>query len=177
MELTKAIETRRSIRKYKQQKVDRTILEEMIQAATLAPSWKNSQVSRYYVCESEEMCNKARNCLAEFNQTNCIDAPVLIVATIVKNRSGFNRDGSTTTELANEWGFFDNGMQCMNLMLKGCELGVDTLVMGIRDADALRNALSIPETELIGAVIAVGYRDIDPEMPKRKAVNEIAKFL
>ena len=40
------------------------------------------------------------------------------------------------------------------------------------------NALypDIPETEDVAAVISLGYRDIDPEMPKRKEVEAITKF-
>ena len=64
----------------------------------------------------------------------------------------------------------------MVMMLKAAELGLGTLVMGIRDADALRSALNIPETESVVAVISIGYPDIDPDRPKRKTVDEIAKF-
>ena len=34
----------------------------------------------------------------------------------------------------------------------------------------------IPEDEEIVSVICVGYRAINPQMPKRKTVEEIAKF-
>ena len=37
-------------------------------------------------------------------------------------------------------------------------------------------ALSIPENELLGAVIAVGYRAINPDKPKRKTVDDILKL-
>ena len=45
--------------------------------------------------------------------------------------------------------------------------------MGIRNEKAIREALSIPENELLGAVIAVGYRAINPDKPKRKTVDDI----
>ena len=59
MELQSCIEQRRSVRKYKTQPVPREQLREIIQAAILAPSWKNSQTSRYYVAEGEA---KAMSC-------------------------------------------------------------------------------------------------------------------
>ena len=49
--------------------------------------------------------------------------------------------------------------------------------MGIRDEKQLRTVLDIPETQDVAAVISLGYRDIDPEAPKRKPLDEIAKFL
>ena len=56
------------------------------------------------------------------------------------------------------------------------ELGLDTLVMGIRDGEAIREMLNIPETENVVAVIAVGYKAKEANMPKRKELEEIAKF-
>ena len=48
--------------------------------------------------------------------------------------------------------------------------------MGIRDAGKLKEVFEIPEEEIVVSVIGVGYADVDPEMPKRKSVDETAKF-
>lgn len=64
----------------------------------------------------------------------------------------------------------------MNLLLKATELGLGTLVMGIRDAGKLKEVFEIPEEEIVVSVIGVGYADVDPEMPKRKSIDETAKF-
>lgn len=176
MELQKVLEQRRSIRKYQERPVEEEKLIELIRAASLAPSWKNSQVTRYYVAKSEQAVQKVREALPEFNQKNSLHAPVLITTSIVMNRSGYNTDGSPSNELENGWGYYDCGMQNMNLLLKAEELGLSTLVMGIRDARILRSVFDIPDEESIVSVIAVGYGDCKPEMPKRKALEEIAKF-
>ncbi|MBM6743618.1 nitroreductase family protein [Drancourtella massiliensis] len=176
MELQNALETRRSIRKYQAKPVEPEKIRQMIQAAILAPSWKNSQVTRYYVAQSEEALQKVREALPEFNRNNTKDAPVLIVSTIVKGRSGYNVDGTASNELEDGWGCYDCGMQNMNLLLKATELGLGTLVMGIRDAGKLKEVFEIPEEEIVVSVIGVGYADVDPEMPKRKSVDETAKF-
>ena len=55
MELQKVLESRRSIRKYLKKPVEKKDLEKIIEAAILAPSWKNSQVTRYYVVQSDDM--------------------------------------------------------------------------------------------------------------------------
>ena len=177
MELTHVLEARRSIRKYEYKPVRREDIEQMIQAATLAPSWKNSQTARYHVVTSEAMLQEIKeNCLPEFNRNNAQNAPVLIICSFVKNRSGFERDGQPTNEIGQGWGIYDLGIHNENLLLKATELGLDTLVMGIRDADKIRETLHIPEDEEIVSVICVGYRAINPKMPKRKTVEEIAKF-
>ena len=60
----------------------------------------------------------------------------------------------------------------MNLLLKATELGLGTLVMGIRSEERLREIVSIPPEETIVSVIAVGYADIDPLKPKRKIASD-----
>ena len=49
MELNQVLEARRSIRHYQDQPVDLTLIGQMIEAAILSPSWKNSQTARYHV--------------------------------------------------------------------------------------------------------------------------------
>lgn len=176
MELKETLEKRKSIRKYKNAKISKTMIEEMIKAAILAPSWKNAQTTRYYVVQNSDMIEKVKACLPEFNQNNIENAPVLIVNTFIANRSGFKKDGTPNNEVGNGWGFYDSGLQTMNLCLKATELGLGTLIMGIRDADKLREVLNIPENEIIIAVISVGYPEIDVERVQRKSVEEITKF-
>ena len=48
--------------------------------------------------------------------------------------------------------------------------------MGIRDGEKLREVLEIPESEIVVSVIAVGYPAKAPARPKRRAVEDIAKF-
>lgn len=175
MELTKCMEERRSIRRYKKQPVDRDLIKQLIEAAILAPSWKNSQVSRYYAVDGDQK-DQFMACLPEFNQNNSKDASTIIVSTVVNGRSGFERDGSYTTHLKDGFQYFDNGLQVQNLCLKAYELGLGTLIMGIYDEQKIREFLSIPEGEVVVAVIAVGYSDIEPAMPKRKSVEDILIF-
>ena len=48
--------------------------------------------------------------------------------------------------------------------------------MGLYDAEKIRCILEIPEEQEIVAVIGVGYTESNPEMPKRKEVEEIICF-
>ena len=161
MELQAVMEKRRSIRNYNpERKVTKEQLEELIKAASYAPSWKNLQTSRYYCVLSENAVKELREkCLPEFNQAN-------------KNT------GSPVNEAGDGWGYYDLGLQNDNLLLKAAELGLDTLVMGIRDGEALRELLNIPDSENVVSVIAVGYRGQEPpERPKRKELEVVAKFI
>ena len=177
MEFQKLIEERRTIRKYSpESRITKEDLLAVIRAAQEAPSWKNSQTGRYYCVMSEEMVEKvSRECLPEMNQAKAENAS-LIVTTFVHSHSGFQKDGTPDNELGNGWGYYDCGLHDMNLLLEAADQGLSTLVMGLRDADKLREAFDIPKEESIVSVISVGYSDADPDRPTRKSVEEIAKF-
>jgi nitroreductase len=176
MELQSALENRKSIRSYLSKDVEPEKLTALIEAASLAPSWKNSQTARYYVIHTPEKLEQIRATLPEFNRKNCEQAPALIITTVVLNRSGYERNGEPTNELGNGWGFYDCGLGSMALLLKATELGLSTLVMGIRDAAKISEILEIPENEAVVSVISVGYSDADPERPARKPLEKLARF-
>ncbi len=178
MEFQSVLEARRSIRAFDGSKsVTKDQIDQMVEAAILAPSWKNSQTARYYcLLEGEKRDAFASECLPEFNQ-NSAKGAALVVTTFVHSRSGFDRQGNPDNECGNGWGYYDLGMHNENFILKAKEIGLDTLVMGIRDGEAIRSFLDIPESETVVSVIAVGYRAIDPEKPKRKASEDILKFI
>lgn len=176
MEFTKLIEERRSIRAFDaSRKVSEDEMRELVYAAIQAPSWKNSQTARYYAVISDEMTKKvSAECLPAFNAASAKGA-ALVVTTFVGNRSGFERDGNPTNECGNGWGYYDLGLHNENFILRAKDMGLDTLIMGIRDAGKLREILSIPEAETIVAVIAVGKAAQSPEKPKRKEPADILK--
>ena len=55
-------------------------------------------------------------------------------------------------------------------------MGFDTLIMGMRDTDGLRQLFNIPESETIMAVISLGYRSGEPNRPERRPLDDIVKF-
>ena len=175
MEFMELINDRRSVRAYEDRPVDRALVEEIIRAAQLAPSWKNSQTGRYYVALDKESQAKIRACLPSYNQKSSANA-ALIVTAYEQGVSGFN-GGEPANELGNQWGAYDLGLQNMLLTLRARELGLDTLIMGIRDGAAIRAAAGIPETEVVFAVIALGYRAQDPAPRPRKLLEEVAKYI
>lgn len=178
MEFQDLLQKRISMRGYdSSKKVTKEQLETILSAAIMAPSWKNQQTSRYYCVISDEKVKEfSDKCLPEFNQKNSSGA-ALVVTTFVKGLVGFNvATGEPMNECGDGWGYYDLGLHNENFVLKAAELGLDTLIMGIRDEVAIREFLAIPETEQVVAVIAVGYGNKSMTRPQRKTVEEIAKF-
>ena len=174
MEFQELITARRSIRKYAGG-VPHEDLVSILKAARQAPSWKNQQTSRCYAVETPEILEDLRaSALPSFNQNSSAHA-ALIVTTYVKNVVGFNGE-TPVNEIGNGWGAYDLGLHDAYLILSARNAGYDTLIMGIRDAGAIRAALKIPECEEIMSVIAVGKRAEDPSARPRKDLDEVTRF-
>ena len=84
--------------------------------------------------------------------------------------------GPAADEVGDGWGAYDNGLSNCYLVLKARAMGFDTLIMGMRDADALRALFSIPESESVMAVISLGYRAQEPKQPQHRPLDDIVKF-
>ena len=181
MELQAAFETRRSIRHYDpEKKVTKGQVETLIKAASLAPSWKNTQTSRYIaVVNTEKKQEIADTCVMGFagNQRIIGQAPVLIVETTVNERSGYERDGSFSTSKGTHWQSYDAGLAGEAFCLAAWEKGLGTVIMGIFEEAKVKEALQIPETESVSALIALGYPEEVPEAPKRKETELLLKIV
>lgn len=178
MDFKQITENRKSIRSYEECNITKEEIKEMIQCAQLAPSWKNSQTTRFYVITSKEALEKMKTIgLSSFNAQRTINVSVYIVVAFEKNISGFNEDGSPTNEMGQGWGYFDAGIATNQLLLKATEMGYGTLVMGIRDEQKIREFVQIPSSQIITAVISVGKSKVIPERNPRKEVDDVLKWV
>ena len=167
--------TRRSVRAYEAgRSISEAQVRELLTATQQAPSWANQQPSKYYVAISPEKREAVLEMIGG-NKAKVLNAPVLIVSTFEKGKSGFFR-GTPSNEVGDGWGAYDNGLSNAYLILKARDMGFDTLIMGMRDSEAIRGVFGIPENEAIMAVISLGYRAEDPSAPVHRPLDEIAKF-
>lgn len=167
--------SRRSIRSYDATKtISEAEVRTLLAKTQNAPSWANFQPSKYYVAISPEKVAAVQDMVGG-NKERIKGAPVLIVSTFEKGKSGFFR-GQQTNELGDFWGAYDNGLSNAYLILIARAMGYDTLIMGMRDASALRTLFQIPAEEMVTAVIALGYRAEDPKTPAHRDLDEIVKF-
>lgn len=179
MKFQEVVEARRSIRKFDGNRaVAEEQVKELIDTVRKAPTWKNSQTSRYYALIEREKCDKFREEVFAGTNFERSGGAALIITAFKKNISGFNTEkGIAANNCGNGWGYYDLGIASGILILKAREMGLDTLIMGIRDEVKIREMLNIPEDEEIVAVIALGYRDENPDARPRKEVDEILKIV
>lgn len=178
MTAKECIKGRRSIRKYKETPVSHELLNEIIETASYAPSWKHTQIARYIAVEGELKNKIARECTEMFPKNGAIieNAPMLIAITYIKGRSGYERDGSFTTAKGDSWQMFDAGIAAQSFCLAAYEKGLGTVIMGIFDEAKTASLLEIPENQEITALIPIGYPDEEPAAPKRKSVEDLLTY-
>ena len=166
---------RRSVRSYDAtKKISEQEVRTLLTAVQDAPSWANQQPTKYYVAISPEKLAAVQD-LVGGNKDRIKDAPVLIVSTYERGKSGFFR-GNPANEVGDGWGAYDNGLSNCYLVLQARAMGFDTLIMGMREADKLRTLFSIPDNETVMAVIALGYRAAEPRRPAHKNLDDVVKF-
>lgn len=166
------IKTRRSVRSYDASKsITEEQVKELLTSTQEAPSWANQQPTKYYVAISPEKVKAVAELIGP-NKDKVAGAPVLIVSTFERSKSGFFQ-GEQTNEVGDGWGAYDNGLSNAYLVLKARAMGFDTLIMGMRDANELRTLFSIPNEETIMAVISLGYRAEEPQQPQHRPFDEI----
>lgn len=168
---------RRSIRQFTDQPVSHELLADIVSTASYAPSWKNTQISRYIAVEGE-MKSKLAQCTSAYARNGSImnDAPMVIAVAIKKGRCGFERDGSYSTNRGDSWQMFDAGVASEAFCLAAHEQGLGTVIMGIFDQEEASALLEIPEDMDLVTLIPIGYPAETPVAPKRKSVEELLSY-
>ena len=176
MNTIECIKTRRSTRKFANRALSADVLTDIVNVATYAPSWKNSQTTRYIAVTDATLKEKLANeCMMgfEYNVNTANGAPAIIAVTTVNNRSGYERDGSFTTSKGTHWQSFDAGIATQTFCLAAHDAGLATVIMGIFDESKVSALLEVPEGQSVSALVAIGYADEDPAAPKRKSAEEL----
>ncbi len=178
MTAKECILSRRSVRRFTEQPVDHTLLQDIVSTASYAPSWKNTQIVRYIAVEGERKDRIADECTAMFPNNGKIiaGAPMLIAVTVLKNRCGYERDGSFTTPRGDTWQMFDAGIASQTFCLAAHEAGLASVIMGIFDRARAEALLELPEDRELVALIPLGYAAEEPAAPRRKSVSDLLTF-
>lgn len=161
---------RRSIRKYLDRPVEETKLTQVLDAARLAPSWKNQQCWRFVVVRD---ARRKEALLKAFHVDNpgtkaIASAPVVIVVCADPHESGI--------ENGIEYYIADTAIAFEHLCLAAHALGLGTCWMGWFDERMIQAALDIPASIKVVGVTPLGYADQAPKARPRKALADITHY-
>jgi len=163
MDVSEAIEVRRSIRKYKSTEVEDDKLKKIIESARIAPSAANRQEWKFLVVKNPD--TRKELVVACHGQKYVAEAPILIAAC------------STESEKIMPCGQYaytvDLSIALSFMILQATELELGTCWLGAYDENMVKNVLDIPEDIRIVGMITLGYPDEKPDARPRKTTEEI----
>ncbi len=177
MTANECIRGRRSIRSFADRPVPHEVLAKVVETASYAPSWKNTQITRYIAVEGEAKSALAK-CTSLYRGNGAImeNAPMVIAVTMIKGRSGYERDGSFSTPKGDRWQMYDAGVASEAFCLAAYEQGLGTVIMGLFDEEDAAKVLELPEDRELVALIPIGYPAESPDAPRRKAVEDLLSY-
>jgi len=162
MTVFEAIRKRYSCRAYQHRPVEQEKLDQIFEAARLAPSAKNTQDWRFLVVTGKE---KKRQVAETTNRPQAFGkAGAIIVA--CSNSDYVMRCGQPI-------GPIDVAIALEHIALQATDLGLATCWIGSFYPDKVRAILDIPADIAVIELMALGYPADEPEEPKRQPIERI----
>ena len=161
MDVKKAIEKRRSIRRYKNKKISDDIIKELINAARLAPSGRNRQGARYKVIVDKETIQRLKQNKI-YEQDFVYTAPLLIICCYDNNVYSQHIKAMRDVSIASSF-----------IIIQATELKLGTCYVALMDTKKAKKILNLPENIEILFTITVGYTSEKIGSVNRKNINEI----
>jgi nitroreductase len=162
MDLLEGIYTRRSIRQYTDQPLERENLLEIIKAGTWAPSGLNNQPWRFVIVQNPDI----RKELASFTKYHTLieRAPACIAVFVDKN--------VMYHEVKDHQAM---GACIQNMLLAAHALGLGAVWLGeiLKNADGVRTLLGLSDNLELMAVVALGHPSSQKHSSKRRQVSEV----
>jgi nitroreductase len=165
MTVLDAIRKRYSCRAYQDKMIEREKLEQILEAARLAPSAKNLQDWRFVAVTDKE--TKRKIAQAANNQTFLQNAGAIIVACSISNE--VMRCGQAV-------GPINVAIALEHIALQAAELGLATCWIGSFYPEKVRPIVGIPQDIAIIELMAVGYPADSKKEPNRQAIEKVVCY-
>jgi nitroreductase len=175
--MDRLMRSRRSIRRFLPDPVEKEKIMVCLEAARIAPSAENAQPSRFLIVDDPELKSElAREAFSGiYSMTKfAAQAPVLVVVLarldILVHKVGRRLQGT-------QFFLVDIGIAGEHFVLRAEEMGLSTCWIGWFNVRRTRKLLRIPRKYKIVCLFAVGYAaSRPPAETKRKPLEEIAWF-
>jgi len=169
MEVKDAIKKRRSIRKFLDKPVSTDLINELLEAARLAPSAYNSQPWKFFVVNDQKIIDELKTNKI-FVQDFVYNSPLIIVCCInLDSYPERAKENFGIRELASS----DLAFATQNLVLQATELGLGTCYIGLLNKEKIKKVLNISQKYIVSYAIIAGYPNEEPGAKSTKSLDEI----
>lgn len=166
--LINIIKRRRSIRKYKKDKVDNKLLLELIEAGIWAPSGSNIQPWYFILITKQNIINKIK-----FFSPGLLGNPPNLIILCIDKELAYKKGGALGRDILC---LMDISMAAQNIMLMATEKELATCPVKSFNKKAIEKILEVPSTVDVELIISIGYPEKLPSPPVRKAKEKISFF-
>jgi len=166
MEFTERIKERYSVRGYKDDPVEEGELQQILEAARLAPTAANLQPFQLIIIHTEGRKEELRRI---YNRDWFVQAPLIIVACSIPSKAWVRRDKAN-------YGVVDVAIVMDHIILEAANLGLGTCWVGAFDPQATREILNLPEGVDPIVMTPLGYPDAPPRPTERKPLDELVRY-
>ena len=191
MEFTELVVKRRSIRKFRQDLVDNTVIERILEAGRWAPSASNSQPWRFIVITETGIRRKIAENSTQFSKEAWRKFPPESARYLAAR--GGSWDKSTMARvpvfvavcfrlvenIRDELVLGSVWMAVENMLLAAANEGLGSCIYtfyNMQEEDKIKEILQVPEDYRIACLIQLGYGDTAPAPPSRKPLTEIVSY-
>ena len=165
MEFAELVEKRYSVRAYKPDAVPDDVLQQVLDAARLAPSAKNLQPYQLLVIHTQ---GRQEELARIYDREWFVQAPLVICAVGTPSEAWVRGDGMN-------YCFIDVTIAMDHLILAATNLGLGTCWVGAFNASAAREILGLPDDVEPIAFTPLGYPDDAPARKRRKALPDLVR--
>jgi len=166
MDFKQLAESRYSTRAYETREVEQAKLDQVLEAARLAPTAANRQAFRIIVVTDPELRAHMKDA---YHREWFYTAPVIIVACSIPGRSWVRADGKNYSDV-------DVAIVVDHLILQATDLGLGTCWIADFDAHAVKEILDLPEGVEPVALTPLGYPADRGRSKKRKTMYDLVSW-
>lgn len=168
MELDDVINKRYSVRKLSSKKVEKEKVDQILEAARIAPTAVNYQPQRILVLEDPENLEKLKACTRYH-----FHAPLAMILC-------YDKTVSWKDKHQREFGGVDVSIVATYMMFKLFDLGLGSTYVGAFDYKEVIKQFNIPENYVPVLILPIGYPREDcvpgPMHDKRKSIETIVSY-
>lgn len=172
MQTRECIKSRRSIRRFTEEKLADDMILELLEAIRWSPSWANTQCWEVIIVREQESKEKVVSFFSPNNPATKggLEAAALFIMCGRKEIAGYKAGDASTNK--GDWYMFDLGIACQNLCLVAHDLGLGTVHVGSVDHQGLDKFLGLPPGIESVEVIPIGYPAKEGKVPPRKSLED-----
>ena len=167
MDVMKAIEERRSIRKYRSTPVEPEKLKKVAEAFRLAPSARNGQSWKLLIVQDQAVKDKMRE--ASPGKAEMISQAPVVLAGICSTQDVMSNGHRVDS--------IDVSIGLSFAMLEAQELGLGTCWVCYYTEPEMKAALGLSDDMSVVSIMLLGYADEEPEARPRKPVGDVVQYI